>query len=59
MLFTVPSTGAFYRKTYSSLVLIILKKIREKRKLESIHDKHFAERKNEGRKPNKNSIGED
>jgi len=34
MLFTVSSTGGFYRKPYSVLVL----KIRETRKLESIHE---------------------
>jgi hypothetical protein len=31
------------------------KKIRETRKLESIHEKHFVEQKNEGRKLDKNS----
>jgi hypothetical protein len=31
------------------------KKIREARKLKSIHKQHFVERKNEGRKPDKNS----
>jgi hypothetical protein len=30
-------------------------KIREIRKLESIHEQHFVERKNESRKPDKNS----
>jgi ribosomal protein S21 len=41
---------------YSSLVLKSLqKKIHETRKLESIHEKYFAERKNEDRKPDKNS----
>jgi hypothetical protein len=34
----------FYRKPYSSLVLIILTK--EIRKLETIYEKHFVERKN-------------
>ena len=54
MLFTVPSTGGFQRKTYSSLVLKILtKKLRETRKLESIHEEHFVERNNEDRKPDK------
>jgi hypothetical protein len=50
MLFTVLSTGGFYRKPYSTY-----KKIRETGKLKSIHKKHFVERKNEGRKPDKNS----
>jgi hypothetical protein len=54
MIFPVPSTGGFYRKPYSSLVLKIRKKIRETKKLESIHEYHFVERKNESRKPGKN-----
>ncbi len=43
---------------YSSLIRvlkILTKKIRETRKLESIHEQHFVERKNEDRKPDKNS----
>jgi hypothetical protein len=49
------STCGFYRKPYSTLVLKIhTKEIREKGNLESIHEKHFVERKNEGRKPDKN-----
>jgi hypothetical protein len=44
------------RKPYSSLVLKLLtKKIRETRKLEYFHEKHFVKRKNEDRKPDKNS----
>jgi hypothetical protein len=31
-----------------------IKKIRETRKLEFVHEKHSVERKNEGRKPDKN-----
>jgi hypothetical protein len=55
MLFTVPSTGGFYRKSYSTLVFKIhTKKIPETRKLQAIHEKHFVERKNEGRKPDNN-----
>ncbi len=53
MLFTVPSTGGFIIKPYFSLVLKIIKKIHETRKLESTHEKHFMQRKNEGRKPDK------
>jgi hypothetical protein len=38
-LFTVPSTGGFYRKSHSNLVLEIhTKKFRKTRKLESIHE---------------------
>jgi hypothetical protein len=55
MLLTVPSNGGFYIKTYSTLVLMILTKIRETRKLKSVHEKYFVERKNEGRKLDKNS----
>jgi hypothetical protein len=55
MLFTVPSTGGFERKPYSSLVLKSLQKISETRKLEFIHEYHFVERENEVRKPDKNS----
>jgi len=56
MLFTVSFTGGFYRGPYSSLVLKILTKtkIRETRKLEYIDEYHFVQRKNEGRKPDKN-----
>jgi hypothetical protein len=46
-------TRGFSRKPYSTLVLKNIQKIRETRKLESIHEKHFVERKNEGRKPDK------
>ncbi len=35
------------------------KKIRETRKLESIHRQHFVERKNEDRKPDKTRVRED
>ncbi len=38
MLFTVPSTGVFSRKPYSSLVLKSLQKIPETRKHKSIHE---------------------
>jgi hypothetical protein len=43
------------KKTNSSLVLKSFQKIRETRKLKSIHEQHFVEMKNEGRKPDKNS----
>jgi hypothetical protein len=39
MLFTVPSTGGFSRKPFSSLVL----KIRETKKLECIHEYYFVD----------------
>jgi hypothetical protein len=55
MLFTVSSTGGFYRKPYSALVKNSIQKIRETRKLESIHEWRFVEQINEGRKPEKNS----
>jgi hypothetical protein len=56
MLFSVLSTGGLYRKPYPTLVFKIhTRKIRETRKHESIHEYHFVERKNEGRKPDKNS----
>ncbi len=57
MLFIVPTTGGFWRKSqYSSLVLKILtENYGETRKLESIHEYHFVEWENEGRKPDKNS----
>jgi hypothetical protein len=53
MLFTVPSSGGFKRKPYSPLVFKILTKVQKTRKLESIHELHFVEWKNEGRKPDK------
>ncbi len=37
------------------MVLLILTKIRQTRKLESIHEYHFVERKNKGRKLDNNS----
>ncbi len=40
------------KKTILPLVSIILTK--ETRKLEFIHEEHFVERKNEGRKPDQN-----
>jgi hypothetical protein len=43
--FHIPSTGSF----------VIHKKSPETEKLESIRELHFVERKNEGRKPDKNS----
>jgi hypothetical protein len=50
------TTGVFYWKPYSTLVLITpRKKIHETRKLESFHELQFGEQKNEGRKPDKNS----
>jgi hypothetical protein len=56
VLFTVSPTGGFYRKPYSTLVLNIhTKKSTKQKELESLHEKHFVERKNEGRKPDKNS----
>jgi hypothetical protein len=56
MLFTVPSTGGCYlRKTILfSGFKNPFKNILETRKLVSIHKEHFVERKNEGRKPDKN-----
>jgi hypothetical protein len=52
-----PSTGRFSRQPYTSLYSLKnpYKKICETRKLESIRKMHFVERKNEGRKPDKNS----
>ncbi len=51
MLFIFPPTGGFWRKPYSSLVLKILTtKPGETRKLEVIHESHFVEWENEGRK---------
>jgi hypothetical protein len=50
MLFTVPATGGFERKPYSSLVLRILTKYPRNKKLESIHGHDFVEQKNLGRK---------
>ena len=59
MLFTVPSTGGYQRKPYSSLKFSGIKmssqKFHETRKLESFYEHLFVERKNEGRKPDKNS----
>jgi ribosomal protein S21 len=55
MLFTVFLQADFKRKSYSTLVLKIHKKIRKTRKFASIREKHLLERKNEGRKPDKNS----
>jgi hypothetical protein len=51
MQFTVPSTGGFSRKLYSSLVL---KNPSKKRKLDCIHEWHYIEGKNEVSKPDKN-----
>jgi hypothetical protein len=45
------SPDGFYGKPYSTLV----QKIRETRRLESIHEQPFVEWKNESRKPDKNS----
>jgi hypothetical protein len=55
MLFTVSSTGGFQRKPGSTLVLIIPTKNLRTKKLESLHEQHSVEQKNEGRKPDKNS----
>jgi hypothetical protein len=54
MLFTVPSTGRFYRNL--SAFNNPYKKIPETRKFEPFHETHFVERKNEGRKPDENSV---
>ncbi len=48
--------SSFYWRIFKQTILFSgfknpYKKIRETRKLESIHEKHFVERKNEGRKP--------
>jgi hypothetical protein len=53
MLFRVPST--LKETILFSDFKNPFKKILETRELESIHEKHFAERKNEGRKPDKDS----
>jgi hypothetical protein len=47
----------FYWRMLTKTILFSgpYKKIRKTRKLESIHKYHFVERKNEGRKPDKNS----
>jgi hypothetical protein len=50
----------FYRRILKETILLsdlknLYKKIRETRKLEYIHEQHLVERKNAGRKPNKNS----
>ncbi len=50
----ITSTVRIYRKPLSTQVLKIRKKIRETRKLESIHKKHFIERKKQGMKVRKN-----
>jgi hypothetical protein len=55
MIFTVPSIGGFEIKPYSSLVLRILTKYPRNKKLESIHEYNFVERKNEGTKRDRNS----
>jgi hypothetical protein len=55
LLFTVLSTGGFKKKkTILCLILKILTKNSKTRKLESIHELHFVEWKNDGRKPDKN-----
>ena len=41
----------FPEKEYISGIFVA---VRKTRKLESFHEKHFVERKNEGRKPDKN-----
>jgi hypothetical protein len=51
MLFTVPSTGRFYRKPFLSLVLKILTKNPREKKT-GVYC-HFVEQKNKGRKPDK------
>ncbi len=58
MLFTVPSTSGFKKNPYSSGFKNPYKKIRETRKIESIHELHFVWRKNDGRKPDKNAVQE-
>jgi hypothetical protein len=44
------------KKTYSSLDLKSLQKIRETRKLESTHEYHFVDQKNEDRNPTKTGV---
>ncbi len=51
MLFTFPSTGGFYRKPYSNMVFKIHLKKSAKKENSSLHEHHFVEWKNEGRKP--------
>jgi hypothetical protein len=51
MLFTVPSTGGFKRKPYSTLVL-------KKHIKKSTFMKSIFRRKNEGRKPDKPVLGD-
>ncbi len=53
ILLTISSSGGFYKKPYSH-TLKIHTKIRETRKLESIHEYPLVVRKNHGRKPDKN-----
>ncbi len=57
ILFTVPSTGRFLKKTilYSGFKNPN-KKIRETRNSSLFMNRIFVEQKNEGRKPDKNSI---
>ncbi len=59
LLHAIQSLLLAYRKPHSTLVCKTLKpmqKIRETRKLESIHEKHFVEQKSEGRKPDKTRV---
>jgi hypothetical protein len=46
MLFTVFSTGRFFKKLCSTLVKKFIQKIRESIKLKSFHEEHFVEWKN-------------
>jgi hypothetical protein len=46
----------FYRKPYPTPFLKIRTKIHETRNLESLHESHFVERKNEDRKPEKAQV---
>ncbi len=55
MLLKVFPLAGFKRKTDSILFNKYIQKIRETIKLEFIREKHFVERKNEGRKPDKDS----
>jgi hypothetical protein len=52
-IFTFHSTGGFYRKPYSSLVLKILITNQRNKKTQVYTKWRLAERKNEGRKPDK------
>jgi hypothetical protein len=54
LLHAIHSDGGIRRKAYSTVVLKIHTKIHEKRKLMCTLEQHFVERKNEGRKPDKN-----